>query len=400
MRHAARISLLLTVACLASRTAGSSELPGFEARVIDPDVGKICYAVTLADVDGDQRNDVVAVTENRVVWFRNPDWKLHVIIEDQTDRDNVCIAPHDIDGDGQVDFALGAGWQKDGTLQWLSRGANLGERWKVHFIAREGLLHRMRWGDMFGAGRPQLVISPLNKTVAPGGVRLTAFEIPNDPRTDPWKSTVLDESLNAMHAHWMGDFDNDGRTDVLTASQEGIYLFQKSAKGALTRTQIGAGASDPEKPTGRGAGEIKVGQLKGKQRFIVTIEPMHGKSVVVYTEPPQGEKLWQRHVLDDSLNRGHAIGVADLDRDGSDELIIGHSDKGTGEITGPGIYLYQAQDAAGSKWRKTILDNGGIATEDLVVEDLNGDGWPDIVAGGRATHNVKLYLCQPARAKP
>ena len=33
-----------------------------------------------------------------------------------------------------------------------------------------------------------------------------------------------------------------------------------------------------------------------------------------------------------------------------------------------------------------------VATEDLVVDDLNGDGWPDIVACGRATFNVKLYI--------
>ncbi len=43
-----------------------------------------------------------------------------------TDKDNVCIQPHDIDGDGKVDFALGAGWQpantkSGGTLQWLRR---------------------------------------------------------------------------------------------------------------------------------------------------------------------------------------------------------------------------------------------------------------------------------------
>lgn len=391
MRRVLPFCAFLLLANMVVLPANGAELPKFETRIIDPQVGNICYAVTLADVDGDKRNDIVAVTENRVVWFQNPDWKPRVIIENQTDRDNVCIAPHDIDGDGQVDFALGAGWQKDGTLQWLSRGKSLDEKWKVHFIAKEGLLHRMRWGDFFGSGQPQLVISPLNKTVG-NGVRLLAFEIPSEPRTQPWKPTVIDASMNAMHNHWMGDFNDDGQTDILTASQEGVFLFTADKERKITRVKLSAGAADPEKPTGRGAGEIKVGRFKGNQRFIVTIEPMHGKSVVVYTRPPQGEMLWQRHVLDDTLNRGHAIGVADIDHDGSDELIIGHSDKGTGPITGPGVYLYDAQDESGSKWEKHVLDNGGIATEDIVVDDLNGDGWIDIVAGGRATHNVKLYV--------
>ncbi len=37
------------------------------------------------------------------------------------------------------------------------------------------------------------------------------------------------------------------------------------------------------------------------------------------------------------------------------------------------------------------VDENGIATEDLQVLDLNGDGKPDIVASGRATKNLKIY---------
>ena len=87
-----------------------------------------CYAVTVADVNGDRKPDVVAVTEDAVVWYENPGWTQHDIIRKATARDNVCIQPHDIDGDGRVDFALGAGWRppntKDpSTLQWLGRDA-------------------------------------------------------------------------------------------------------------------------------------------------------------------------------------------------------------------------------------------------------------------------------------
>ena len=35
-----------------------------------------------------------------------------------------------------------------------------------------------------------------------------------------------------------------------------------------------------------------------------------------------------------------------------------------------------------------------MATEDLTVADLNEDGKPDIIAVGRATHNVKIYWQQ------
>ncbi len=368
-------------------SAADAAFPTFKHQTIDPNVGNVCYAVTLADVDGDGKQDIVAVTENRVLWYQNPSWKMRVIIADQTDRDNVCIAPADIDGDGKVDFALGAGWTKIGTIQWLSRGESLDDKWSVHMIDKEVWLHRMRFADVLGIGKPQLVISPLNKTVG-NGIRLTAFTIPENPKKDRWQRTLLDGSLNRMHNHWHVDLDGDGSIDTVTASQEGVSLIRRSKDG-FTKTQLGDS----------GAGEIKVGKLKGGGQFIATVEPMHGTSVAIYTQTKGKKPGWTRHVIEDTLKRGHAVWAADVDGDGTDEVIVGHSDKGTGSIKGPGVYIFDAQDAAGTKWKKHVIDDGGIAVEDAIAADLNGDGRIDIVAGGRATHNLKLYINQGSSAK-
>jgi hypothetical protein len=387
--------LIITTSLLfASVRATAGEFPRFEEVTIDPHCGEVCYAVTLADVDGDGRQDIVAVTENRVLWYQAPDWKRRVILEDQTERDNVCVAPHDIDGDGQIDFALGAGWlgQHKGTIQWLSRGQSLDEPWNVHMIGSEPWTHRMRWADVLGTGKPQLTVSPLNKTQG-DGVRLLAFEIPDDPKTDRWPSTVLDDSLNRMHNHWHAERpgQSTGPALTLTASQEGVHVVLKSRDGDWRKFQINEGAPGKQ-PAERGAGEIKSGRLSDEVRLITTIEPMHGTSVVVYTRPEERGEPWNRHVLDDTLRRGHALWTADIDGDGADELIVGHSDAGTGEIKGPGVYIYDCQNDQGTKWTKHVVDNGGMATEDLICADLTGDGRIDIVAGGRQTHNVKLYV--------
>lgn len=390
---------IAVVVALSAFPIRGADIPRFEAHELEAHVGEVCYAVTLADIDGDKKSDIVAVTENRVVWYHNPDWKPRVIIEDQTERDNVCIAPCDIDGDGQIDFALGAGWLNNknlGTIYWLVRGKTLDEKWTVHSIGRESWTHRMRWGDILGTGKPQLVVSPLNKTTGTG-IRLLAFEIPAHPTTDAWKATLLDGELNAMHNHWMVDLDGDGKTDAITASQEGIFLIRRDGDGKFTKQQLSKGAPGPDAPQQRGTGEIKLGKLKDGRPFLVAVEPMHGNQIVVYTRPDAGETLWKRNVLDDTLKRGHAVGVADIDHDGSDELVIGHSLQGTGKDPGPGVFIYDALDESGSKWSKHTVDGGGMATEDLIVDDLNGDGWPDIVAGGRETHNVKLYVNQGAR---
>jgi len=366
-------------------TASAADFPSFKHTVIDPRIGNVCYAVTLADVDGDRRLDIVAVSENRVLWYQSPSWKPRVIIKDQTPRDNVCIAPLDIDGDGKIDFALGAGWTKTGTIHWLSRGDSLDQPWRVHAIGEERWLHRMRFADVLGKGRPQLVISPLNATVG-SGVRLTAFEIPDDPRKQRWVPTVLNHELNRMHNHWHVDLDRDGVVDTITASREGVHLVRRSRDG-WTKTKLGAGVSGPN-ANQSGAGEIKLGRLKDGAPFIATVEPMHGHTLAVYTGGGKVGGAWQRQVVDKGFKRGHALWTADVDGDGADEIVFGHSD--TPKIHG--VNVYDAADPQGKNWQKHVVDAGGVATEDLIVADLTGDGRPDIVAGGRATHNVKLYV--------
>lgn len=211
----------LTVEAVAAVGVPSGEI-GFEEQVIDPHAGEVCYAVTLADVDGDSRDDIVVVTEEAVIWYANPgdapgDWVKRDMIRGQTPRDNVCIAPHDIDGDGSIDFALGASWPREGTLHWITRDGDPTKPWKVHDIGPLPSTHRMQWADVLGTGAKQLVVSPLNAVAGTPGVELTAFATPEKPATDRWLPTVLDRTLNRMHT------DGDGSVDTIAASREGLH---------------------------------------------------------------------------------------------------------------------------------------------------------------------------------
>lgn len=380
---------LWTVAlCATGPLAAAAEFPSFAEQTIDENIGKVCYAVTTADVNGDGKPDVVAVSENRVQWYENPSWKKHVILENQTDPDNVCIAAHDIDGDGQVDFALGAGWTKIGTIQWITRQKDDPDaKWSVHFIGKELSTHRMTFADVLGKGKPQLVVSPLNPSVA-GGARLLALEVPANPKTDRWQPTVLNESFHRLHGHSHGEWEQGLGT--LTASQEGVHrILRKEGGFDSVRLVPGISGTTPET---QGTGEIKIGHFGQKSRyFLAAVEPMHGTDVVVYTAGETADRPWKRVVLDNSFKQGHALVTADLDGDGNDEVIAGHREPTTGKLPSPGLYAYRANPKNPAEWTKHILDNGGCAVEDAFAADLDGDGRPDLVAGGRATHNVKIY---------
>ncbi len=393
--------------CLAAAFCGAApadaQPASFQTQVIDDAPGKVVYAVAAADIDNDGRQDLVAVTEDAVHWYQAPRWRKRTLLSGVTVADNVCIAPFDIDRNGRIDLALGAGWpNRGGTIQWLSAGETIDHPWNVHEISAEAWTHRMRWGNVLGGEEPQLIVSPLNPSIR-DGARLLAFSIPKDPRHDRWRPTVLDESLHRMHNHLCID-----RTDVgfppsseptdqatlitLTASQEGVSAVLPDHKNPkhFRRVQLLAGATG-DTPATQGAGEVKVGEYANGKRFIATVEPMHGTHAVVYE---MGEFFAadapRRTVLTDQLRGGHALWCADLDGDGSDEVLVGYREPN------PQVGILMFDHQADGSWQEHRL-TAQVACEDLVVADFSGDGLPDILAGGRATHNVVLFVNQGAR---
>ena len=336
---------------LASSGRGA-EFPAFRGQEIDPKVGNVCYAVTTADVDGDGKLDVVAVTEDAVVWFGNPGWKKHTVIKDATARDNVCLQAHDVDGDGKVDFALGAGWKPSdtnggGTLQWLKRTGDGDEDapWKVLPLGSEPTLHRLRWGDVRGTGKKQLVVAPCKGEARRGrtgakarGCASWSTPSPTTPPSSPWPVEVADDSLHTIHNLQLVDFDGDGRDDIVLAAWEGVFVLARDPDGRWSKTKLGAGNQEA-KPF-KGSSEVKVGRLADGGRYIATIEPWHGFQVVVYTPPTSGAGLWERRVIDEPVAGGHAVWCSDLDGDGDQELIVGTRDKGSDPSHGPGVAVY------------------------------------------------------------
>ena len=182
--------------------------------------------------------------------------------------------------------------------------------------------------------------------------------------------------------------------DILTASFDGVHLFQLSSKGRpVTKTLIGAGKQDAGRPN-IGASEVDLGTLDDGSRFVATVEPWHGNQVAIYTEPPGDEDSsdeagdsgnpWPRRVIDEGFANGHGLLVADLNNDGRDEIIVG----GRSEPYQLAIYHYQGENRG---WQRVDLDDGNVAVSGLAIEDLNGDGFADIVAIGAGTRNVVYY---------
>src|SRR6185295_6838247 len=108
-------SLPLLLVTLGLAAAAEPPAPTFKALDVDTKV-EIGYGVTVADVNGDKKPDILLADKTLIVWYENPSWTKHVIAEKLTQLDHVCIAAQDIDGDGKAEIAAGAGWNPGDTV--------------------------------------------------------------------------------------------------------------------------------------------------------------------------------------------------------------------------------------------------------------------------------------------
>ena len=368
----------------------------FREQVLEPELG-IGYGVVIADVNADSRPDVVAINETQVMWFENPTWAKHVVSEGASTPDNVCLAAHDVDGDGRLDIALGADWQarnteSAGTIQWVRQGDDPNAGWSLHAIGAEPTTHRMRWGDVDGDGARELLVAPLQgRGTSPpawwqgAGARMLVLRPPDDPTAPDWPEEVADGTFHVMHNFWVTNFDDDPADELITASYEGVHILDRARDGTWSRRRIGDGHQEGEGD--KGAGEVKLGRLANGRRYITTVEPWHANHLVIYLEGASPDEPWERKILTDQLGGGHALWTSDLDGDGDQELIFGWRQEGKGEFQKTGIGVFDP-----GEWKHyEIIDAGGMATEDVTAADLDGDGRPEIIAAGRATHNLKIY---------
>lgn len=355
----------------------------FQAVDIQRDWG-VVYAVRVVDVNGDGRPDVLATNPSQMAWFENPSWQRHLIVDGAVPRDHVTIAAFDVDGDGRVEIALGAGWNprnttSGGELFLATRSEATGTRpWAVAPLGAEPTLHRIRWARLDAGAR--LIVTPLHGrgTAPPAwegiGARIFALA-PPVAGTTGWTTEVIDDSRHILHNFLVVDFDGRRGDELVTASREGLTLLTRGPGGAWSRRLLAEGAP----------GEVSLGRVGG-HRVFGTIEPWHGTAVVTYVET---KDRWVRAVADDTITGGHAVAWADFDGDGDDELVAGWRD-GT-----YGLARYRIGSDGGVGSRQMI--DRGVAVEDLVVADLNADARPDIVAVGRSTGNIRLFINERAK---
>lgn len=367
------VLVLFCVLCLQLESIGQGK---FLAESIDSDID-IGYGLAIGDVDGDGRKDIIMADKRAFVWYRNPDWELFTLTRNLTERDNVCLAARDIDGDGLVEIAVGAQWnpgetsdmEASGSVHFLQRPEDPTQEWTPIKLHHEPTVHRMRW--IRTDKDYQLIVLPLhgrkNKGGMGAGVRVYAYQVPQT-YTQPWHLELVDSSLHITHN--LDVFSVDGEEQMVIGGKEGAKFFRfRDGKWSEANMQ--------------GIEDVGFGEIRMAKDFLAGVQPFHGETLAVYTQSKK------RIVLTSSLKQGHALACADLLSLGTEQIIVGwRNENDQGDF---GVKIFVPSSSGHDRWEDYWIDQNEMACEDLKVVDLNQDGKLDIVAAGRSTHNLKIY---------
>jgi hypothetical protein len=394
-----RTTLALLLSC--ALTQAADKAPAFKAQTIDDKI-EIGYGLAIADVNGDGKPDILLADKKQFVWYQNPTWTKHVIAENLTEHDNVCIAARDIDGDGKCEIAVGAEWNpgdtvNSGAVFYLIPPADRTQKWEAVKLPAEPTTHRMKWvrrgNNADGKPRYDLVVVPLhgrgNKNGEGAGVKVLAYQMPKDVKEE-WKTEVVCDDMHMTHNFDVSKVPDEPDFEKLViGGKEGLSITDTSKDGWNSKRSVFHAEYSPQLS---GVGEIRVGfgpdMLEGA--FAATVEPMHGNNLSVYSDSNGGEsKTPRRTALDSTLEDGHALACGDLLGLGRDQIIVGWRAM-QNKLAKVGIKMF-VPDEKGEKWTQHLIDDNTMACEDLVLADLNGDGKPDIIASGRRTKNVVIY---------
>ena len=309
----------------------------------------------LGDISGDGRPDL-AIIENRdghVFWYENNTtpgagpWTQHTIYEWDNDDDPLLkdrvydVALADLDGDSDLDAAV-AGYSPGGVIWFENPGpSGWGSQWPRRFIETgTAVIRTIRIGDFNGDTKPDILAT----SEGAGGVMVPAtpaqhagfvkwYENPGDPKTQNWTTRLVDENSRAPIHGEPADIDGDGDDDILMAFGMRNSLIDYATHG------------------------------------------MHDVAWYENVGSPGDGTTMTKYKIAELPYAFEAIHT-DLDRDGDMDIAA------TAWALGDEVVWFEndGDPRLEASWTKHVVKANWNAANQVIATDINGDGWPDLVA--------------------
>lgn len=339
-------------------------------------------ACGVGDFNGDAKLDVVAGPNV----YLAPDWKAVNIrtlagsVDDEGKgyHHDFMNLPLDVDGDGRLDV-VACFWHEKKT-SWFRNIGLEGREWPEALVEENGNFECGDLADIDGDGKAQEILAHAPRTVwyevvkQPDGKRAFAIHV------------VCEKPMD--YGGGVGDLNGDGRPDLLRPNAW-FEAPKDPRKGTWKEHPLAVGGEEDGKA--EHTPQILVYDVNADGLADIITSSAHRRGIFWYEQVRRGEAVsWRRHVIDNTWTQAHSFSLADINGDGTPDLVTGkrfmaHNGSDPDE-TGPlGVYWYELSRGSQPRWTKHAISfNAGIgAGINNVAVDLDADGDMDVVTTGK-----------------
>jgi hypothetical protein len=321
--------------------------------------------ISLLDMNGDSFSDLLS----GAYWYENPgansgEWKRHQFRTVGIHNEFVSDCGEwivDVDHDGLPDLVT-TGWIANGLWWYRNPGPKAtasGTMWKAEKITDSYDTEGGAFADINGDGKPDIALAHYNRA----GVLWVDFS--NDkPRVHHLGGREQDG-----HGIGVADINGDGKADVLTTHG---WFEQIDANNDKWKWH---GDWD----TGDAGFPILGYDVNHDGKLDLIYGQGHGYGLYWLEQAGTSEHpLWIRHTIDESFSQSHALLLADIDGDGTPELITGkryrgHSGDDPGSYDPVVVYAYNLPTKAQLDAAKSSAESTKGTMETMHIADRASD---------------------------
>ncbi|HEU4552316.1 MAG TPA: FG-GAP-like repeat-containing protein [Chitinophaga sp.] len=334
----------------------------------------VSEGAATGDVNNDGRTDILAGN----YWYEAPLWKRHLLHADtlhavpgySTTFLNFCI---DVNNDGWADLIRFD--QPGGVCMWYENPKHREGLWPGHLILPGAGIETPVFADVDLDGRKDLIC---NDTMAKQVIWLKA---PTGKGDTLWQRHIISSNPGRgtqryTHGLGWGDLNKDGRNDVIIKS--GWWESPADVKQP--------GWTFHPANLGKDCANMFVLDADGDGDMDVLSSSAHDYGIWWHEQQAAG--AWATHEISRLFSQSHAMAMTDINGDGHPDLVTGkryfaHNGHDPGAHEPAVLYWFEYVPGNTPRWLPHEIDHNSGIGNSFVVEDINGDGWPDIVVSNK-----------------
>ncbi|QRM90074.1 T9SS type A sorting domain-containing protein [Lacinutrix sp. WUR7] len=398
--------LLLLTGLLLTSLASNAQGIQFNKSTIDANTSSQPYAVASGHLNNDTYLDLVIGTYNssKVIWYKNNGDLTYQPGITLTATGSAALSyiesvtTGDLNNDGHTDILATGSYNN--RLVWFENNGD--DTFEPAVAISSGITGA---GAVKVANLDNDINNNLDIIVTAYSSNSVVYFLGNGNGTFGTMRTLVQETAGAGPASFdIADFDVDGDLDVVVGytGNGNVKLYDNK----IFQDGLDGSGNIPFEPYTNPVDfgndylwTVAFGDINndGIPNIIKSdSEPTGGNPTLAWFKNNASgiTTTFEKTVVPTSFPHGGAIGVADLNNDGYNELILGN-----GYATGADLICFEGSASSGLG-SEIILDNTSGGMFSMVTKDFNNDGKVDIAAINYLNHGLNLFINDTTLSNP